>query len=577
MQIQALAVDYDGTIARHNTVEEPTRLALEALRNGGRRLILVTGRQLEELRVVFPHLDLFDRIVAENGAVIHDPKTDEVTTLGEAPSPAFLAELTRRDVPFVHGHVVVATWTPHDADVLAAIHEVGLEWQVIYNKGAVMALPSGVTKATGLTAALAQLGLSPHNAAAIGDAENDHSFLRICEVAAAVRNALPAIKERADVVMRRANGAGVAEFIQRYLLDDRATLAGVLRRYTVELGVTRSGAPFRAPVYGANALIVGESGSGKSTLTGVLVERLLDQAYQVCVIDPEGDHAALEPLITLGSVEARPALEEISAALERSTAGVVVNLVALSLPDKAQIFADLLAGMLALRASRGQPHWIVLDEAHHFLPAQGGPALSTLPADLEGLCLISLHAELLSAEALARITHLYVVGPNPAEQLARFAAARGLAPLSTTETASLTLLPGEALMAPVEQGKLGRPQRFRMAARRTEHRRHLRKYAGGDMRDDSFYFRGAEGRLNLRAYNVTVFIEMARGVDADTWAYHLQRGDIATWFRERVKDPESADLIESAAAEADGSPAEEARAAVLRLLETRYTAGSGRV
>ena len=48
---------------------------------------------------------------------------------------------------------------------------------MIFNKGAVMILPSGVNKATGLAAALEELGLSPHNVVGVGDAENDHAFL----------------------------------------------------------------------------------------------------------------------------------------------------------------------------------------------------------------------------------------------------------------------------------------------------------------------------------------------------------------------------------------------------------------
>ena len=124
------------------------------------------------------------------------------------------------------GRVIVATWVGYEHQVLSAIRDMGLGWHVIFNKNAVMALPEGITKATGLTAGLGDLGLTPEQVVAVGDAENDHAFMAICGVAAAVGNALPAVKERADVILDGVRGAGVEELIGRMLSDD---LAGVGR------------------------------------------------------------------------------------------------------------------------------------------------------------------------------------------------------------------------------------------------------------------------------------------------------------------------------------------------------------
>ena len=63
----------------------------------------------------------------------------------------------------------------------------------MFNKDAVMVLPAGVNKATGLDYALRKLGLSFHETVGIGDAENDHAFLQRCECAVAVSNAVPSI------------------------------------------------------------------------------------------------------------------------------------------------------------------------------------------------------------------------------------------------------------------------------------------------------------------------------------------------------------------------------------------------
>ena len=223
MRFLALATDYDGTLAHDGYVDEPTVAALDQLRASGRRLILVTGRELPELNAVFPHLDKFDRVVAENGGLIFDPTTKAERVLAEPPPPPLLDQLRRRGVaPLSVGRAIIATWEPHEKDVLAAIHDLGLEMQVIFNKGSVMVLPSGVNKATGLRAALAELAIAPANVVAVGDAENDHALLDACGCGAAVANALPMLRARADIELTADHGAGVVELIDRLMGDDLA-------------------------------------------------------------------------------------------------------------------------------------------------------------------------------------------------------------------------------------------------------------------------------------------------------------------------------------------------------------------
>src|SRR5512142_1286064 len=191
MRYVALASDYDGTLARDGRVNDATLAALERLRASGRKLLLVTGRELHDLLRVFPRIDLFDRVVAENGALLYDPTTRDVQSLAEAPPDEFVRELQRRGVaPLSVGRSIVATWKPNESIVLPVIRDMGLELQVIFNKDAVMVLPSGVNKASGLRQALDGLKLSVHNTVSIGDAENDHAFLAASECAVAVANAL---------------------------------------------------------------------------------------------------------------------------------------------------------------------------------------------------------------------------------------------------------------------------------------------------------------------------------------------------------------------------------------------------
>lgn len=215
---RALATDYDGTIATHGVVDDATLEALRKFRASGRTLIMVTGRRMEELKMVFPHVQDFDCIVAENGATLYWPKKDVEELLAPAPDPIFVERLKLAGVdPILLGGVIVATFEPHDKAVFDAIKDLGLELQVIFNKGAVMVLPTGINKATGLKEALKILGIPSEIVVGVGDAENDHALLSYCGFSAAVANALPVLKEHAMVVLRNHHGAGVAELTEMIL------------------------------------------------------------------------------------------------------------------------------------------------------------------------------------------------------------------------------------------------------------------------------------------------------------------------------------------------------------------------
>ena len=156
MRYFCLTCDYDGTIAQHGLCAPTTVQALKRVAESGRKLVLATGRTLPELHEVFPEVSIFDRIVAENGAILYRPASQDQKALCERPDPAFVEELKRRGVsPLYVGQCIVATWHPYESTALEVIREQGLELQVIFNKDAVMVLPSGVNKWSGLKAALA--------------------------------------------------------------------------------------------------------------------------------------------------------------------------------------------------------------------------------------------------------------------------------------------------------------------------------------------------------------------------------------------------------------------------------------
>ncbi len=221
MKWLALATDFDGTIATHGVVPTNTLRALAHARQNGLVLILVTGRELRDFGPLGFDLTWFNLVVAENGAVLYEPQTAVETLLAPAPSTDLVEDLHAQGVePLSVGMTIVATEEPHEVTVLESIKRLGLELVVTFNKGSVMVLPAGVNKASGLTAALERLDLPADLVVGVGDAENDHAFLKQCGLAVAVANALPAVKESADFVTTGEAGEGVAELITLLLNDE---------------------------------------------------------------------------------------------------------------------------------------------------------------------------------------------------------------------------------------------------------------------------------------------------------------------------------------------------------------------
>jgi HAD superfamily hydrolase (TIGR01484 family) len=567
MRYLALCCDYDGTLATDGRLLPDTVEALERLIASGRRLVMVTGRELDDLQGVCERLELFEYVVAENGALLYHPATRAEKTLAPRPPDEFAARLRAQGVERVsQGRVIVATWEPWETIVLETIRDLGLELQVIFNKGAVMVLPAGVNKATGLACALEALGLSPHNAVAVGDAENDHALLRSCEFAAAVSNALPKLKEAADFVTKRDHGAGVAELIEAMLKDDLASFEPQLGRHHVLLGAADGGEEVKLPPHGQNVLLVGTSGSGKSTLTTGFLERLAEQRYTFCLIDPEGDYDTFADAVTLGSATRPPGVDEIVQLLAKPHASCIANIVGLPIADRPGFFASLAPRLQALRAKSGRPHWIVVDEAHHLLPAEWQPGPLALPEKLSGVWQVTVHPDLIAPKALADVTTLIAVGQQPVAAFREFSSVCKQAPPQIEE---VQLAPGEAILWPVAGG--GKPRRLKIAPSHTERRRHTRKYAEGELPPErSFYFRGPQNKLKLRAHNLILFLQMADGVDEDTWTHHLKRGDYSDWIRNAIKDDALADQIH-AFEQDDALPAEASLRAIREAIEQRYT------
>jgi len=567
MHYLALATDYDGTLAADGHVSEETLAALKRLQESGRKLILVTGRELDSLRLDFSELDWFDVVVAENGAVVYYPGSREEQLLGDRPPEAFMEMLHKYQVkPLSVGRVIVATWEPNETKVLNAIRDLGLELQVIFNKGAVMILPSGINKAAGLKAALEKLGLSAHNVVGVGDAENDHAFLDLCDFSVAVANALPMVKEKADWVTNGCRGVGVTELIDELQASDLANWKTQSNRHNILLGTKEDQTTFQLCPYGSSLLLAGTSGAGKSTLATAIIERLGEQGYQFCIIDPEGDYENLEGAVVLGDSHQTPRIDEILDLLKQPNQNIVVNLLGIKLEDRPSFFAQFLPSLLKMRSLYGRPHWLIVDEAHHLLPSSWEQASLTLPQTLDGLMLITVHPNHVAVPALSLINTFIAVGKEPKQTLESFCQAVGEG-VPTVDFKALEQ--GEAL---VWQRKTQEPPfRFEILPPRSDRHRHRRKYAEGELASDRcFYFRGPQQKLNLRAQNLIVFTQLAFGVDDETWLYHFHQEDYSRWFRDSITD----EVLAEDAAQIEQTPhlsANESRELIRAAIERRYT------
>jgi len=524
MHFLALAVDYDGTLAENGSVPEEVRASLTALKNSGRKLLLVTGRELQALRHHFPYLNLFDMIVAENGALLYDPATDVEELIADPASTALVSRLRDKGVsPLSVGRSVIATWHPFEEAVITTIRELGLELQITFNKDAVMILPPGVNKGSGLAAALRRLGICELNVVAVGDAENDHSFLSICGCAAAVSNAIDAIKASADIRLVHDHGRGVCELVDM-LLDKDAALVPV-ERIGLLLGQTsETRKVWLAPE--SVLLVIGNSGAGKSSYVTWLTERMVQAHQGFCIIDPEGDYLTLEDAVTVGGLTVPPTTEESVHHLLQAQLNVVVSALALDPAGRVQLFGELLPFIQDLRSASGRPYWLVVDEAHYMLPhcALWPPGfLGNI-----GAVIVALDFDQVCPSLLDGINVLVTLGSTARELVEQFASRlRRRCPdfperLSGPEYACLWNLQNDNQVLLLDQVKPAQ-----------KHHRHSGKYVAGDVGAwHAFRFPS----LGQSASNLTEFLKASTRLDEPALGSHLQAGDFSNWFREVIRD-----------------------------------------
>src|SRR5581483_1096967 len=354
------------------------------------------------------------------------------------------------------------------------------------------------------------------------------------EYGVAVANAIETLREAADRASAKDHADAVIELIDDIIAHDLQETPPRKPRRTILLGHTESGEPVCMPPAWTSLLIAGTSGSGKSTLATGVLERLCEQGYQFCVIDPEGDYEDFSAGIVFGNAQRAPSADEVLTALEKPSTNAIVNLVGLALKDRPAFFADLLPQLQTLRAKTGRPHWVLVDETHHLMPREWKPAPLILSRELAGMIYVTVHPDQMSPSVVRAVHWIAALGDDPQGTVQAFA-----------ETAEIS--PPLQVPAPLESGEavLWRPSsgeapiKMRVAPCRSDRRRHRRKYAEGELAPErSFYFQGPQGKLNLRAQNLILFLQLADGVDDETWLYHLHAHDYSKWMREYIKNAE---------------------------------------
>jgi hydroxymethylpyrimidine pyrophosphatase-like HAD family hydrolase len=540
----AVAIDYDGTLTSSGRPSPDVLAAIAATRADGRRVVLVTGRILAELRSAFPAVDdYFDAIVGENGAVMTQAGRNRVLA---APVPGGLgAVLAARGVAFRRGEVVLACDRAEELVVLKAVRELGLECELISNRNALMVLPAGVTKGSGLAEALADLGISPHNTAAVGDAENDHSLLAVAELGVTVGNAVVSLKAAADIVLNQPDGPGVASFLRGPVVAGRERVHP--GRWQIRLGTTASGIPVLIPASQLNVLVVGTPQQGKSYIAGLIAERLIMLGYCVVVFDPEGDHVGLGRLRGVhvaGADGPLPSPQELARFVKHLFTSVVVDLSGASTADRLQYVRAAQRELEALRASSGLPHWIIVDEAQVPLSRDGSAATFFEPA-ASGYCLVTHRTEDLRPEALLAVDVVLAL-PGGADdgQIPGLLAAAGALPLRAASALAREAGPGHAVL--VDRNRPAAAVVFAIGHRETSHMRHWHKYSAGQLHPDRrFYFRRDwDTATGATAGSMAELEHELRACDDDVVAHHCRLADLSRWIGEVLGDPPLAAAIE---------------------------------
>jgi hydroxymethylpyrimidine pyrophosphatase-like HAD family hydrolase len=539
MKLSVLALDYDGTIATDRGVDPDVRHAIAQARTTGITVLLVTGRILSELRRVAGDLHFVDGVIAENGAVVHFPDSDHTSVVAPRLADALVSGLESDHIPFRAGDCLIDADAADGQRLLEAVRRLELPYVLLFNRGRVMVMPQGVSKATGLQTALEMLRESPRNAVAIGDAENDHELLRLSELGAAVQWGSVVLQAAADTVVPGESPRDVAAYIRSLASSGHLPLPKRARRY-LRLGHTEDGREFSLAVKGRNVLVTGDAKSGKSWIAGLLCEQLIFHGYCVCVLDPEGDYRSLDALpgvSVLGGEDPPPTPRELLRALRYPDRSVVIDLSRLPQDEKIGYIRAALPAINQMRRRTGLPHRIVLDEAHYFL--HDADAQHLLDLERNGYTIVTYCASRLPPKLLGALEVMIVTCESNNEELdalyRRCQTCQTRMDMAAWRRLLCHVSTGQAVALPITEEADGELRLFNIGRRLTPHVRHREKYVDVPVTEQKAFVFVGPGPAG-KARTLREFVNALEPHPAAELRGYLQRGDFSRWISDVFGD-----------------------------------------
>lgn len=465
----------------------------------------------------------------------------------------------------------MGTWDTHVPELIGLVRETGADLQLVFNRTAVMLLPSGINKAVGTQRALDELGRSPRNLIAFGDAENDLPLFALAELAVAARGSVPAVAAAADDRMRLPGAAGVADWVRGLL--ERGGRMPTPRRLAIALGCADDGTLAVLRPDGGNVLVSGDPGSGKSWVAGLAAEYVMEAGYRVCVFDPEGDHAAVghrPGAIVLGREIALPGAADLGTVIADAGVSLVVDLASLPYAKKRQYVGRGLASICAERARSGIPHTIIVDEAHHFFGAGAHPSADAA-VQTGNVLLVTYRPSLIAPELLESIG-AFILTQTTMEQERYFldALLRTRGPADLDVSTALRALESQRSGLLSREDGVPRWQTFVTRPRLSPQTIHTRRYANIALPPEKgFFFRLPDDGTVAAARTLEEFDHALASVPTASLHHHVARGDFSRWAREVLGDADlAAGLAKVEATSGTGAPVE--RDELRRHLHARY-------
>ncbi|WOV83591.1 Cof-type HAD-IIB family hydrolase [Sporosarcina jeotgali] len=240
--------DLDGTLMSHDkTILPSTKEALHALREKGIITVICTGRAPRMFKELLTDLE-FDSYVSMNGQhvvykneeLFSNPMDTEILTELSA-----LAKENGHGITYSNSEMFAANEANHplvggslgrlklkypevDAEIFAhsPVHQIQLYGNmedmqsykdryekdyvfIHWDENAVDMLPKGASKAVGIRKLMEHLDISVENSYAFGDGPNDFEMLEFVGTGIAMGNAIPELKEKADLVTDTCSNDGI--------------------------------------------------------------------------------------------------------------------------------------------------------------------------------------------------------------------------------------------------------------------------------------------------------------------------------------------------------------------------------